>query len=49
LLFYDNPEKLTAYIEKQELAGKNLLLMSSGNFGGINLNELTIKLLNKYS
>jgi len=47
LLFYDNPQNLTAYIIKQELAGKNLLLMSSGNFGGINLNDLTSTLLNK--
>lgn len=49
LLFYDNPQNLTAYIIKQELAGKNLLLMSSGNFGGINLNDLTSTLLNKYT
>jgi len=47
LSFYDNPEILTAYISGQELAGKNLLLMSSGNFGGINLNDLAAKLLNK--
>ena len=47
LTFFDNPQALTAYITAQDLSSKNLLLMSSGNFGGINLNEITAKLLNK--
>lgn len=46
LLFFDNPQQLALYIEEQQLASKNLLMMSSGNFGGINLNELAGKLLN---
>lgn len=47
LLFFDQPQQLAAYLDEQELAGKNLLLMSSGNFGGLNLNELSTKFLNK--
>ncbi|MDT3401840.1 UDP-N-acetylmuramate--L-alanine ligase [Mucilaginibacter terrae] len=47
LLFFDQQQDLAAYLEQQDLTGKNLLLMSSGNFGGINLNELSTKFLNK--
>jgi UDP-N-acetylmuramate: L-alanyl-gamma-D-glutamyl-meso-diaminopimelate ligase len=45
LLFFDKPDDITGFIENQELSDKNLLLMSSGNFGGINLNDLSVKLL----
>jgi UDP-N-acetylmuramate: L-alanyl-gamma-D-glutamyl-meso-diaminopimelate ligase len=47
LLFYDNSGVITDFLIKQSLADKNVLLMSSGNFGGINLNDLSNKLLNK--
>jgi UDP-N-acetylmuramate: L-alanyl-gamma-D-glutamyl-meso-diaminopimelate ligase len=46
LLFFDRPQSLITFIEQQDLGNKNLLLMSSGNFGSINLNDLTAKLLN---
>jgi UDP-N-acetylmuramate: L-alanyl-gamma-D-glutamyl-meso-diaminopimelate ligase len=46
LLFFDRPQSLITFIEQQDLGSKNLLLMSSGNFGSINLNDLTAKLLN---
>jgi UDP-N-acetylmuramate: L-alanyl-gamma-D-glutamyl-meso-diaminopimelate ligase len=47
LLFFDKPQEFKAYVDQQQLSDKNLLLMSSGNFGGINLNELAVSLLNK--
>jgi len=47
LMFFNNSQALSAYVTAQDLAGKNVLLMSSGNFGGINLNELSVNLLNK--
>lgn len=47
LLFFDKPQEFKAYVDQQQLTDKNLLLMSSGNFGGVNLNELTVNLLNK--
>jgi UDP-N-acetylmuramate: L-alanyl-gamma-D-glutamyl-meso-diaminopimelate ligase len=46
LLFFDRPQSLITFIDQQDLGSKNLLLMSSGNFGSINLNDLTAKLLN---
>ena len=47
LMFFDNSQALTEYVMAQNLSSKNLLLMSSGNFGGINLNDLAFELLNK--
>lgn len=47
LLFFDKPQEFNAFVDQQQLTDKNLLLMSSGNFGGVNLNELTVNLLNK--
>ena len=47
LTFFDNPQALAEYVMSQDLMSKNLLLMSSGNFGGINLNKLAEELLNK--
>jgi UDP-N-acetylmuramate: L-alanyl-gamma-D-glutamyl-meso-diaminopimelate ligase len=45
LLFYDNPKPLLSYLETIKMANSNLLLMSSGNFGGINLQDIANKLL----
>ncbi|MVN89522.1 UDP-N-acetylmuramate--L-alanine ligase [Mucilaginibacter aquatilis] len=47
LLFFDQPQELQRYLEQTELAEKNLLLMSSGNFGGLNLNQLSSDILIK--
>lgn len=47
LLFFNKPLELKSYIDQQDLTGTNLLLMSSGNFGGVNLTELANDLLNK--
>ncbi|MEO6523342.1 MAG: Mur ligase family protein [Mucilaginibacter sp.] len=44
---FNQPGALLAYLENIDLNNTNLLLMSSGNFGGINLNELTDKLTKK--
>lgn len=46
LLFFDDPQALLKYIESIHIQNSNLLMMSSGNFGGINLVEMTNKLLN---
>ncbi|MGV8878897.1 MAG: UDP-N-acetylmuramate--L-alanine ligase [Sphingobacteriaceae bacterium] len=40
LLFIDNATTLKLLLEEKVFNNKNLLLMSSGNFGGINLNRL---------
>ncbi len=40
-----NKETLQTFLLEQEWSGKNLLLMSSGNFSGMNLQELTDKIL----
>jgi UDP-N-acetylmuramate: L-alanyl-gamma-D-glutamyl-meso-diaminopimelate ligase len=45
LLFFNDPELLKNYLEGLEMSGKNLLLMSSGNFGGLDLPALTDKIL----
>ncbi len=45
LLFFNDPDALKSYILSQDLTSKNLLLMSSGNFGGIDLNGLSNGLL----
>jgi UDP-N-acetylmuramate: L-alanyl-gamma-D-glutamyl-meso-diaminopimelate ligase len=46
ILFFDDPQTLLKHIESLNMANSNLLMMSSGNFGGINLVEMTNKLLN---
>ncbi len=46
LLFFDDPQVLLKHIESLNIKNSNLLMMSSGNFGGINLVEMTNKLLN---
>lgn len=40
LAYFDDAGKLTDYLEGKVFNNKNLLLMSSGNFGGINLKQL---------
>ena len=40
LLFFNDTAELRIYLEKTRLNGVNLLMMSSGNFGGIDLAEL---------
>jgi UDP-N-acetylmuramate: L-alanyl-gamma-D-glutamyl-meso-diaminopimelate ligase len=45
LMFFNNPAQLLKYLEEFDITNSNLLMMSSGNFGGINLVELKNKLL----
>jgi len=47
LLFFSEPAELYNYLKMLQVHGKNLLLMSSGNFGGIDLSVLPDTLLNK--
>ena len=44
--FFNNVEILERFLSSINYKGKNLLLMSSGNFGGINLDTLTERVLN---
>ena len=43
---FTDQKKLIAFIEQIDLSNKNLLLMSSGNFSGIDLNKFAQELLN---
>jgi UDP-N-acetylmuramate: L-alanyl-gamma-D-glutamyl-meso-diaminopimelate ligase len=43
--FFNQPEKIKEYLLTFQLRDVNLLLMSSGNFGGIDLVTLANKLL----
>ncbi|MFA6085795.1 UDP-N-acetylmuramate--L-alanine ligase [Mucilaginibacter sp.] len=45
LLFFNDPVKLLKHLEELDITNSNLLMMSSGNFGDINLIELKNKLL----
>jgi UDP-N-acetylmuramate: L-alanyl-gamma-D-glutamyl-meso-diaminopimelate ligase len=45
LTFFNNPQLLLADLQKIKLANANLLMMSSGNFGGIDLVQLKNKIL----
>jgi len=45
LLFFNNPAELLKYLENIDMKGKNLLMMSSGNFGGIDLPALSVTIL----
>jgi UDP-N-acetylmuramate: L-alanyl-gamma-D-glutamyl-meso-diaminopimelate ligase len=45
LVFYDDPENLLKYLENIDMTHKNLLMMSSGNFGGISLPDLAKKII----
>jgi UDP-N-acetylmuramate: L-alanyl-gamma-D-glutamyl-meso-diaminopimelate ligase len=42
---FDNPEKLQSFILEQNWKNKNLLMMSSGNFGGIDISKLAEKII----
>jgi UDP-N-acetylmuramate: L-alanyl-gamma-D-glutamyl-meso-diaminopimelate ligase len=42
---FDNKDKLESFLLAQSWKNKNLLMMSSGNFGGIDLGKLSEKLL----
>ena len=42
---FDDRQKLEDFLAGQSWKNKNLLMMSSGNFGGINLPSLAEKLL----
>ena len=43
LMFYNDPTELMKYLENIEMDNANLLMMSSGNFGGIDLQKLSKK------
>ena len=45
LTFYDDPAVLQRYLETIVMKDTNLLMMSSGNFGGIDLPKLSKKIL----
>jgi UDP-N-acetylmuramate: L-alanyl-gamma-D-glutamyl-meso-diaminopimelate ligase len=45
LLFFNEPAELLKYLEALDITNSNLLMMSSGNFGGINLVGLKNNLL----
>ena len=47
LKFFDSFEIFEAYLNRNSFTNTNLLLMSSGNFGGLNLEELKNKILKK--
>jgi UDP-N-acetylmuramate: L-alanyl-gamma-D-glutamyl-meso-diaminopimelate ligase len=43
LVFYNDPSILEKYLENIAIDNTNLLMMSSGNFGGIDLQKLSKK------
>ncbi|GAA4085691.1 UDP-N-acetylmuramate--L-alanine ligase [Mucilaginibacter panaciglaebae] len=45
LTFFNDPQLLSEQLESTKLNNSSLLMMSSGNFGGINLSELKNKIL----
>jgi UDP-N-acetylmuramate: L-alanyl-gamma-D-glutamyl-meso-diaminopimelate ligase len=45
ILFFNEPGELNKYLENIDMKNKNLLMMSSGNFGGIDLKALSVKIL----
>jgi UDP-N-acetylmuramate: L-alanyl-gamma-D-glutamyl-meso-diaminopimelate ligase len=45
LLFFDEPASLLAFLEGVKIIDCNLLMMSSGNFGGLDLVNISNKLL----
>ena len=46
LTIFTESDKLIEYLEGKDLNNKNLLMMSSGNFDGVNLDKFAEKLLN---
>jgi len=47
LLVFNQSQKLENYLNELPMQNKNILLMSSGNFGGMDLNKLTESILQK--
>ncbi len=47
LKLFNNADVLLEYLESINFKQKNLLMMSSGNFGGMDLKNLTLKVVNK--
>jgi UDP-N-acetylmuramate: L-alanyl-gamma-D-glutamyl-meso-diaminopimelate ligase len=47
MLVLTDPDALLAHLESVDMHNANLLLMSSGNFGGLNLSQLTNGLIKK--
>ncbi|MBS1525129.1 MAG: peptidoglycan synthetase [Bacteroidetes bacterium] len=45
IAFYNDPKLLENHLTKVEMKDTNLLMMSSGNFGGIDLPGLSVKIL----
>lgn len=45
LIIINSTSELTAFLEKTKWKGKNLLFMSSGNYGGINIDEYANSLI----
>ncbi len=45
IVVFDNAGKLEEFLGRQSLRNKDLLMMSSGNFGGLDLSKLSEKLL----
>lgn len=46
IIYFNDAQSLEAYISQLDPQGKNVLFMSSGNFGGINLVNLSDKFFN---
>jgi UDP-N-acetylmuramate: L-alanyl-gamma-D-glutamyl-meso-diaminopimelate ligase len=42
---FDNTQQLESFLQEQSWRNKNLLMMSSGNFGGIDIQKLSEKIL----
>ena len=49
LIVFTKAEELKAFIIESNLNESVLLMMSSGNWGGIDLNELSKELLNRWN
>jgi len=45
---FNHADKLLLHLEKADIQNTNVLFMSSGNFGGVDLNKLTEKILHKF-
>lgn len=45
LQVFDTPQQLESFLTSQTWKNKNLVMMSSGNFGGLNINTLADKIL----
>ncbi|MBA4057829.1 MAG: peptidoglycan synthetase, partial [Marivirga sp.] len=45
-IVFDDASRLEEFLLQQSMKNKDLLMMSSGNFGGLNLIKLSEKLLN---